>query len=117
MSELITASADPQDVVDDLEHVVEAVSQPQVIITEQEIAFSTAASVPLPRTETHTQGDCRLARDVPGFTAECTAGPAPLSAEARQLSRAGRHVTRNAKRNALPVTPLPTTANRVSIGG
>ena len=49
MSELITAPADPQDVVDDPEHVAEAVSQPQVKITEQEIAFSTAASVSLPR--------------------------------------------------------------------
>ena len=70
MSELITASADPQDVVDDLEHVAEAVSQPQVKITEQEIAFSTAAAVSLPRDEAHPQGDCRLARDVPEFTWE-----------------------------------------------
>ena len=51
MSELITASADPRDVVDAPEHVIEVVRQPQVLITEQEIAFSTAAAVPLPRTK------------------------------------------------------------------
>ena len=51
MSELITAPADQQDVVEAPEHVVEVVRQPQVIITEQEIAFSTAAAVPLPRTK------------------------------------------------------------------
>jgi hypothetical protein len=49
VSELIGAPADPQDVVDDLEHVIEAVSQPPVVITEQTVAFSTAAAVPMPR--------------------------------------------------------------------
>jgi hypothetical protein len=51
VSELIGAPADPQDVVDDPEHVIEAVSQPPVVITEHEVAFSTAAAVPLPRTK------------------------------------------------------------------
>ena len=52
MSELSTAQADPQDVVEHPGHVIEAVSQPPVLITEQEVAFSTAAAaVPLPRTK------------------------------------------------------------------
>ena len=49
MSELIAAPADPQDVVEDPEHVIEAVSQPPVVITEQAVAFSTAAAAALPR--------------------------------------------------------------------
>lgn len=48
---LSVASADPQDVIEDPEHVTEAVSQPPVVITEQEVAFSTAAVVPLPPTK------------------------------------------------------------------
>ena len=51
MSELFTAPADPQDVVEEPEHVIEAVSHPPVVITEQQIAFSTAAAVALPRTK------------------------------------------------------------------
>jgi hypothetical protein len=51
VSELIGAPADPKVVVDDPEHVIQAVSRPQVVITEQEVAFSTAAAVPLPRTK------------------------------------------------------------------
>jgi hypothetical protein len=51
VSELLTAPNDPQDVVEDPEHVVERVSQPPVVITEQEVAFSTAAAVGLPRTK------------------------------------------------------------------
>ena len=51
MSELIAAPADPRDVVEDPEHVIEAVSQPTVVITAQQLAFSTAAAVPLPRTK------------------------------------------------------------------
>lgn len=96
MSELITAPADPQVVVADPERVIEAVSQPPVIITEQEVAFSTAAAVPLPRTKP-TRSDRRLARDVPEFIWGCTAGTPSLSTAARPLSRAGRHGTRNAQ--------------------
>jgi hypothetical protein len=51
VSELFAAPADPQDVVDEPKHVIEAVTQPLVIITEQQVAFSTAAAVPLPRTK------------------------------------------------------------------
>jgi hypothetical protein len=51
VSELIAAPANPQDVVEEREHVIEAVSHPPVVITEQQIAFSTAAAVPLPRTK------------------------------------------------------------------
>jgi hypothetical protein len=51
MSELSTAPADTQNVVENPEHVIEAVSQPPVVITEQQLAFSTAAAVPLPRTK------------------------------------------------------------------
>jgi hypothetical protein len=47
VSELFTDPADPQDdlVVEEPEHVIEAVSQPVVLITEREVAFSTAAAV------------------------------------------------------------------------
>ena len=51
MSELFAAPADPQVVVEDPEHVIEGVSQPPVVITEQAVAFSTAAAVGLPRTK------------------------------------------------------------------
>jgi hypothetical protein len=51
VSDSIATPADPQDVVEDPEHVIEAVSQPPVLITEQEVAFSTAAAVQLPRTK------------------------------------------------------------------
>jgi hypothetical protein len=51
MSELSTAPADMQNVVENPEHVIEAVSQPPVVITEQELAFSTAAAVSLSRTK------------------------------------------------------------------
>jgi hypothetical protein len=51
VSELFVKPADLQDVVEDPEHVIEAVSQPPVLITEQQVAFSTAAAVPLPRTK------------------------------------------------------------------
>lgn len=51
MSELISAPEDPQDVGQDPEQVIERVSQPPVVITEQEVVFSTAAAVPLPRTK------------------------------------------------------------------
>jgi hypothetical protein len=56
VSELIAAPADPQDVVEDPEHVIEAVRQPPVVITEQEVALSTAAAVPLPRTKPAPMG-------------------------------------------------------------
>jgi hypothetical protein len=51
VSELSVTPADRQDVVEEPEHVVEAATQPLVVITEQEVAFSTAAAVPLPRTK------------------------------------------------------------------
>ena len=51
MSELFAAPADPQVVVEDPEHVIPGVRQPPVVITEQAVAFSTAAAVPLPRTK------------------------------------------------------------------
>jgi hypothetical protein len=51
VSELIAALADPQDLVEEPEHVLERVRQPSVVITEQAVAFSTAAAVPLPRTK------------------------------------------------------------------
>lgn len=47
MSEFIAAPADPQDVVEDPKHVIEAVSRP-VVISEQQVVFSTAAAVPMP---------------------------------------------------------------------
>jgi hypothetical protein len=51
VSELIAAPADPQDLVEEPEHVLEGVRQPSVGITEQAAAFSTAVAVGLPRTK------------------------------------------------------------------
>jgi hypothetical protein len=51
VAELIETPADPQVVAEDPEQVMEAVSQPPVVITEQEVVFSTAAAVSLPRTK------------------------------------------------------------------
>ena len=51
MSELFATPADPPDVLEDPEHVLEGLSQPPVVITEGAVAFSTAAAVPLPRTK------------------------------------------------------------------
>jgi hypothetical protein len=52
MSELSLTPADRQDVVEEPEHVTETISQQQpVVITEQQVAFSTAAAVSLPRTK------------------------------------------------------------------
>jgi len=52
-SELVTAPAETPDVVEDPEHVIEVATQPLVVISEQQVAFSTAAAVPLPRTKPH----------------------------------------------------------------
>jgi hypothetical protein len=49
MSELSTAPTEKQDVVKQPEPAIEEVSQPPVLITAQEVAFSTAAAVSLPR--------------------------------------------------------------------
>ena len=49
MSELIAAPADPQDLVEAPEYVLEGVRQPSVVSTEQAVASSTAAAVRLPR--------------------------------------------------------------------
>jgi hypothetical protein len=51
VAELIETPADPQVVAEDPQQVMEAVSQPPVVITEQEVVFSTAAAVSLPRTK------------------------------------------------------------------
>jgi hypothetical protein len=51
MSELFTEPAEPLDVVEDPQHVIEAASPAPILITEQEVALSTAAAVPLPRTK------------------------------------------------------------------
>ena len=65
MSELSTTPTENQDVIEQPEPVIEQpesvieqpgpvieeVSQPPVVITAQEVAFSTAAAVPLPRTK------------------------------------------------------------------
>ena len=51
MSDLDTAPADQQKVTETPEQVVSEATQPQIIITEQQLAFSTAAAVPLPITK------------------------------------------------------------------
>ena len=55
ISESIAAPAEPQAVVDDPERVIEAVSPAPVVITEHQVALSTAAAAALPRTKpTHS---------------------------------------------------------------
>jgi len=52
----MVAPVDLQDLVEEPEHVLEGVRQPPVVITEQVVAFSTAAAVPLPRRTRPTSG-------------------------------------------------------------
>jgi hypothetical protein len=49
VSKLIETPVGRQDVVEDPKPIAEAVSRPPVVITVQEVAFSTAAALPLPR--------------------------------------------------------------------
>jgi hypothetical protein len=51
MSELSTSAAEKQNALDSREQVIQPVTQPLVVITEQQVAFSTAAAVALPRTK------------------------------------------------------------------
>jgi hypothetical protein len=51
VSELSTAPTDPQNVVEDPQHVIEEVSHSPVFISEQTVAFGTAAAVPFARTK------------------------------------------------------------------
>jgi hypothetical protein len=55
VSELVATPVDRPVVVEDHEHVNEAVSQPPVLITEHEVAYGTAVALSLPRRErTHS---------------------------------------------------------------
>jgi hypothetical protein len=55
VSELIATPVDQQVVVEDPEHAIEAVGRPPVLITEHEVAYSTAVALSLPRRErTHS---------------------------------------------------------------
>jgi hypothetical protein len=49
VSKLVAIPVDPQVVVQGHEHVIEAVSQPPVLITEHEVAYGTAVALSLPR--------------------------------------------------------------------
>lgn len=52
MSDLITAPAESPKVIEETErHLTQKVGPPPVLITEQEVAFSTAAAASLPRTQ------------------------------------------------------------------
>jgi hypothetical protein len=51
VSELPVASSDPRDGGAGHVQAIDAVRQPPVVITEQEVVFSTAAAVPMPRTK------------------------------------------------------------------
>jgi hypothetical protein len=51
MSESFTAPAETPDVVEGPEHAIDAMRRAQILITEHEVALSTAAAVPLPRTK------------------------------------------------------------------
>ena len=55
MTEIIAAHADTQPLVDKTQDVIEAASGSQVVITEQQVAFSTAAAAAIPLT-THRRG-------------------------------------------------------------
>ncbi|WP_155948526.1 hypothetical protein [Mycobacterium sp. URHB0044] len=51
MSDLIAAQNDSRYAAEDPENVTVAASRPLVLITEQEVAFSTAAAAALPRSK------------------------------------------------------------------
>ena len=51
MSDLDTSPADQQKVTEKPEQVVAEATQPLIVITEQQVAFSTAAARPLPITK------------------------------------------------------------------
>jgi hypothetical protein len=51
VSDLDTAPAETQEVIANREQVVGEVTQPLVVITEQQVLLSTAAAVPLPSTK------------------------------------------------------------------
>lgn len=51
MSELIAAAAEPKKSATRTEQATAAPSRPAVVITEQEVLFSTAAAVSMPRTK------------------------------------------------------------------
>ncbi|KUI11551.1 hypothetical protein AU193_19320 [Mycobacterium sp. GA-1285] len=51
MSDLITRPAESLEVVEEIQHLVEVTDHPPVLITEQQVAFSTAAAAALPRTK------------------------------------------------------------------
>ncbi|KUI15760.1 hypothetical protein AU191_11235 [Mycolicibacterium acapulense] len=51
MSDLIIAPAESPKVIEKTEHLSEKFGPPPVLITEQEVAFSTAAAAALPRTK------------------------------------------------------------------
>ncbi len=70
-----TAKVDPQNVVQEPEQVIDAVTHPQVVITEQEVAFSTAAAASLPRARP-TRGLMAAVRAMFRRTAEEAEGPA-----------------------------------------
>lgn len=53
MSELSTAPAETQNVAKEIKPGIDAPTQPLVVITEQQVAFSTAAAVPMPSTTPH----------------------------------------------------------------
>lgn len=51
MADLFTAPAEPRKMVGNTEPVIEVASPPPVVITESQVAFSTAAAALLPRTK------------------------------------------------------------------
>ena len=75
MSDLYTAKVDPQNVAQEPEHVIDAGAHPQVVITEQEVAFSTAAAASLPRAKP-TRGLMAALRAMFRSTPEDAEGPA-----------------------------------------
>lgn len=75
MSDLNTAKVDPQNVAQEPEHVIHAGAHPQVVITEQEVTFSTAAAASLLRAKP-TRGLMAALRAMFRRTSEDFEGPA-----------------------------------------
>jgi hypothetical protein len=91
MSELVRAPAEPLNVVEDPEHVIEAVGQPPVVIPEQEVAFSTAAAVPLPGTKPARRMIAALCTTFLNSPADTRPAQRHYPPRRDRFSRAGRH--------------------------
>jgi hypothetical protein len=97
VADLFAARADPEVVVESPAHVAEGVSQPPVVITEQEVVFSTAAAISLPRMK--PTGTVTAALRAMFLSSSEDARPAPSHYPPRRdaFPRGCQHSARNAQ--------------------